>query len=238
MKMKWIYLAYLVAAITVLLALSAHAQKQTDIAASIDGNFTQSSASGVDVQTPSNSIGGLLEVRHIINSWIGFEATYSYNSANQVYGYSILIPVRCPALATCYQSGVSVSAYAQTITGDWVMSKRMGKFRPFVVAGGGVLRTLPDGEQPSHPNINNMPAGTAFVFQVPSINSGEDESVFVFGTGLDWRVSSHLGLRLQYREYIYKSPLLVLSSAYVGGAALTNHYTHSQQPALGVYYRF
>ena len=238
MNKQLVYLAHLVTVMAVMLALSAHAQKQTDIAASVDGNFTPSSTSGVDVLTPSNSIGGLLELRHIINPWIGFEAAYSYNNANQVYGYSSLIPMRCPALATCYKSGISVSAYAQTITGNWIISKRMGKFSPFVVAGGGVLRTLPDGEQPSHPNINNMPTGTAFVFQVPSINSGEDESVFVFGTGLGLGISSHLGLRLQYREYIYKSPLLILSSAYVGGTDLTNHYTHSQQPALGVYYRF
>ncbi len=133
MRRKWIYLACLLAGAAAWNGNPACAQ--TDIAASIDGAFSGATQSGVDVQRPSNSAGGLLEVRHIHN--------------------------------------------AHTITSNWLISRKMHNFRPFALAGGGLLLVVPSGGQ--------------------TYTTSATEFLFTFGAGLDWGISSHLGLRLQDR---------------------------------------
>jgi len=52
---------------------SAAAYAQTDVAASLYGAFTGTATGNGVVQSPSNSAGGLLEVRHISRLWVGYE---------------------------------------------------------------------------------------------------------------------------------------------------------------------
>ena len=234
MKRKWLHLAHLVAVAAVMLALSAHAQKQTDIAGSIIGTFNESTTSGGVTQSAADAAGALLEVRRIVSPWIGFEAIYSYNRANQSYittTAQILYPP-CPTSGNCppiYKQPIAaVSANAHSITGDWVFSRKVRNFRPFALAGGGLLLFIPSGGQ--------------------STTQNAAEFTFLFGPGLDWKLSRHVGLRLQDRIAIYKTPILAAPGLY---PSLTNSsfqsgttwnepkvYTYSQQPALGVYYRF
>ena len=89
---RCIRFAFLFSAI-VFLAKSA-AYSQTDIGLSLYGAFSgATNGSGVQ-QSPSNSAGGIVELRHISNPLVGYEATYSYNRANQVYSYTF--PPPCP----------------------------------------------------------------------------------------------------------------------------------------------
>lgn len=228
------YLAHLVAVAAVMLALSAHAQKQTDVAASIYGAFNASTTSVGVTQSAADAAGALLEVRRIVSPWIGFEATYSYNRANQSYittTAQILYPP-CPTSGNCppiYKQPIAaVSANAHSITGNWVFSRKMRNLRPFALAGGGLLLFIPSGGQ--------------------STTQNAAEFTFLFGAGLDWKLSQHLGLRLQDRIAIYKTPILaapglypsLTDSSFQSGTTWNEPrvYTHSQQPALGVYYRF
>ncbi len=238
---KWIYLACLLAGVAAWNGATVYAQ--TDIAASIDGAFSGATQSGtpqpgVDSQSPSNSAGALLEVRHIHNSLVGFEGAYSYNRANQTYSYTF--PLNAPT-TPCPSSGcrtqpitVAVSAYAQSITGDWLISRKMRNFRPFALAGGGILLVVPSGGQTyTGYNVTGQYLNNA------TYTYHTTEFVLVFGAGLDWKLSSHLGLRLQDRENIYKSPQLLSTQIYpFGSSGLKNDLTTTQEPALGVYYRF
>ncbi len=61
------------------------AQAQTDVALSLYGAFSGTTNANGTVQSPAASAGGMIELRHIRNPLIGYEATYSYNRANQVY---------------------------------------------------------------------------------------------------------------------------------------------------------
>jgi opacity protein-like surface antigen len=196
------------------------ARAQTDIAGSVYGAFAGSATSGIDIQTPSNSAGGLLELRHIDSSLIGFEAAYSYNRANQVYFYTSPPPVPCASQGNCYVPPIAISANAHSLTGDWVVSRKMRHIQPFALAGGGILLVIPSGGQQDTSNAT--------------------EFTFLFGAGLDWKFSSHFGLRLQYRDSFYKAPPLTGTGRYPlqGGSGLRNTYTYTQEPALGVYYRF
>jgi len=158
-------------------------QAQTDVAASLYGAFTgKTTGNGIE-QSPSNAAGGLLELRHIRNPIVGYEATYSYNRANQVY---------TGASAPCPAAGCTaiVSANAHEITGDWVASVHVANLRPFALAGVGLLLDVPV--------TGNTHLST----------STSTKPVFVYGGGLDWGLLPHLGLRLQYRGNLYKAPNL------------------------------
>lgn len=188
-------------------AVSTAAHAQTDIAVSLYGAFSGATAGNGTKESPSNAAGGLFELRHIRNPLIGYEATYSVNRANQVYSLTGRPPCAstgCPVAA--------VSANAHEITGDWLVSLHIANIRPFALAGAGLLLNQPTGGQ------NNT--------------TSSDKPVFVYGAGLDWRFLPHIGLRLQYRGNVYKSPDVATAFSSTGAFA------HTAEPMLGAYFRF
>jgi hypothetical protein len=109
------------------------ARAQTDLALSAYGAFSGTTNSNSVQESPSNSAGGMVELRHIRNPLVGYEATYSFNRANQVYTYTGL--AFCPVGAgPCTVAPVPVSANAHKITGDWIISAHAATFRPFALA--------------------------------------------------------------------------------------------------------
>jgi opacity protein-like surface antigen len=171
------------------------APAQTDAAASFYGAFSGTTEANGTVQSPSNSAGFLLELRHISNPLVGYELTYSFNRANQ--NYNNLEEIKAAALQ---------------VGADWVVSLRVLKLRPFVLAGGGLIFYHPDSNQPNSTN--------------------ETKPVFVYGAGLDWTVIRHIGLRFQYRGNLYHAP--DLSHAF----SSTEAFTHTAEPMIGAYLRF
>jgi opacity protein-like surface antigen len=188
--------------------VAAHAQ--TDIALSLYGAFNGATNGNGVQQSPSNSAGGIVELRHISNPLVGWDATYSYNRANQVYNYST--PPTCPVSASPCGLPAAVSADAHEITGDWVASVHVSNIRPFALAGVGVLLNEPAGSQ--------------------SNTTSSDKPVFVYGAGLDWGLLPHLGLRFQYRGNVYKAPDVTTAFSSTGA------FTHTAEPMIGAYFRF
>jgi opacity protein-like surface antigen len=195
---------------------------QTDIAASLYGAFSESTTGNNTAQSPSNAAGGLLELRHISNPLIGYEATYSYNRANQAYTSPISSPSGLPLLYGNGQDKVIVPASAHGITGDWLVSLKVTNFRPFALAGGGMLFNVPASGQ----------ATTRTTSSIGSIStSTSTDAVFVYGAGLDWTVLPHLGLRFQYRGNLYKAPNLTKLFTSTGA------FTHTAEPMIGIFFR-
>ncbi len=187
MRTKWMQRAYLIMGLAALASLAANAQ--TDVAASLYGAFTGTTTGNNVAQSPSNAAGGLLEVRHIAHPWFGYEGTYAFNRANQTYTGTLLCPgVGCPLSAK-----TPVSANAHEVTGDLVASLKITNFRPFALAGVGLLMDAPSSGQAS--------------------TSTTTKAVFVYGAGLDWGLLPHIGLRLQYRGNLYKAPDLTTQRA-------------------------
>lgn len=145
MRTKWIRAVFLLSVMAVLGAAVAGAQ--TDVSASVYGAFTGTTTGHGTVQSPSNSAGGLIEVRHVVNPIIGFEATYAFNSANQIYSASSF-------------ASQSVSAKAHEVTADWVSSLKVGNFTPFGLVGIGVLLDVPGSGQ----NSVNTTAKPVYVY--------------------------------------------------------------------------
>lgn len=164
----------------VLVAGALSMQAQTDVALSLYGAFHGTTNGNGTVQSPANSAGGMIELRHISNPLVGWEATYSYNRDNQRYS-SACAGATCTAIAP-----QSVSANAHEVTGDWIVSVHIANLRPFALAGVGLLFNQPTG------NVSSTTSQT--------------KPVFVYGAGLDWGVFPHLGLRFQYRGNLYKAP--------------------------------
>jgi hypothetical protein len=170
------------AAILALASLTVTAiHAETDVAASVYGAFSGATKGNGVAESPSNSAGGLIELRHISNPLVGWEATYSYNRANQVYTTS------CGANVTCVPTtAAAVRADAHEITGDWVASVHVSNLRPFALLGVGLLLNEPASGQTNA--------------------TSSDTGVFVYGAGLDWGLLPHLGIRFQYRGNLYKAP--------------------------------
>lgn len=154
---------------------------QTDVSVSLFAAFSGRTTGDGIAQSPSNAAGGLIEVRHIANPLLGFEGTYSYNRANQVYGPMMTCPLPCVP-----ETPAAISANAQEVTGDWVPSLKVANLRPFGLLGAGVLFNQPAGGQAN--------------------TSSSNRPVFVYGAGLDWGLVPHIGIRLQYRGNLYKAP--------------------------------
>ncbi|MGC2162547.1 MAG: outer membrane beta-barrel protein [Silvibacterium sp.] len=177
-------------------AFSARAQtiSQTTISASFYGAFTGTTEGNGTIQSPSNQAGGILELRYISNPLMGYELNYSFNRANQDYNLN------------------SVKAAAHEAGADWVVSVPVLNFRPFVLAGVGLIVFQPDGNQP----------GT----------STQLKPTFVYGGGVDWAIIPHFGLRGQYRGNLYHAPDLLKA------ASSTGTFAHTAEPMIGAYFRF
>ncbi len=228
---------FLLSAVLISLLCSA-CPAQTTVAASLYGAFNQSTSGNGTDQSPANSAGGLIEVRHIHNPLFGYEATYSYNRANQGLSPSgvIAIPASCPTSGcTITSSTAAISSNAHEITGDWVISLKAGSFRPFVLAGGGLLLNLPTGGTVTTTAITYVPntgLSSETITTTAAATSTSTKGVFVYGAGVDWSVLPHIGLRLQYRGNLYQASSLATAFS------STSAFTHTAEPMIGAYFRF
>jgi opacity protein-like surface antigen len=161
--------------------VAAASRKQTDIGISGYKTFTSATSGNGTQQTPSDSAGGMLELRHIVNPLLGYEITYSFNPANQAFA-----PKAGACALVCQNPPTKITAKASEIAIDYVASYKVGNLRPFVVGGLGFFMTFP-GPTPFGNNTSVRPT-------------------YVYGGGVDWNFGARLGLRLQYRGNYYKAP--------------------------------
>lgn len=192
----------------ILAAAGALASAQTDAALSVYGAFSGTTDANGYTQSPANSAGGLFELRHISNPVLGFEGTYSFNRDNQTYNPEITCGVPCGNISTS-----TVKADAHEVTLDWVPSVKLLNFRPFGVLGVGALFDVPQNGQTSFSTKTSTKA------------------VYVYGAGLDWGLVPHIGLRLQYRGNLYKTP--DVTSLFTSA----DKFTHTAEPMIGIYFR-
>ena len=237
MRTQWMQLVCVLAGLAALGSTAAYAQ--TDVAASLYGAFAGATNENGTIYSPANAAGGLLEVRHIAKPWFGYEGTYAYNRANEAYSWGPLPSgYSCPAGSVGDCTSTVVSANAHEVTGDWVVSVKVSNFRPFALAGGGVLFDVPSSGQfavtylgpPLCPVGSLPPCASTFTTSTYSTAS-TTKPVFVYGAGVDWKLLPHIGLRLQYRGNLYKAPNLT-TLFYSTGA-----FTHTAEPMIGVYFR-
>lgn len=201
---------------------------QTDIAASLYGAFNGSTSGNGVQQSPSNSAGVLVELRHIRNPLIGYEATYAYNRADQKYSSNPGNPP-CPTSGCIVPMPFTVPNNAHQVTGDWIVSLKVANLKPFALAGGGLLLNVPSSGSVTVVQCNTF--SNVCQSTTASTNTST-KGVFVYGAGLDWTLLPHLGLRFQYRGNLYKAAALTTAFS------STNAFTRTAQPMAGAFFRF
>jgi opacity protein-like surface antigen len=210
---------------------------QTDVAVSLYGtlNKSTSAASSITgtVLSPSNAAGALIEFRQISKPWIGYEGTIALNRANQAYSSQTLALCGVCAATTVQ---IPVSANAREVTGDWIASLKIMSFRPFALAGGGLLMDKPTSGQATTTtdtiSCGGNPNCTLGTTTSTVSTSSSNRVVYVYGAGLDWNLLPHIGLRFQYRGNVYKAPNLLT------GFTSISAFTRTSEPMLGAYFRF
>jgi opacity protein-like surface antigen len=180
---------------------------QTDVGLNGYEALTSATSGNGTQQTPSNGPGGMLELRQIVNPLVGYEMTFSINPSQQVYA-----PKAGACALACNNPPTTISAETMVVGFDYVISKPMGNLRPFLLGGLGAFIAIP-GATPFGNNTAIRPA-------------------YIYGGGLDYSFSTHLGVRLQYRGNYYNAPNI--SSIYPA----TGKLTQSAEPMGGIFYRF
>ncbi len=192
-------------------AAKARAAKESDAEWDVGGSFYEALTSGTSgngtQQTPSNGMGGMLELRHIAKPLLGYELAFGFNTADQAY-----VPKVGACGLVCQNPAATISGNAAQVSLDYIVSHKFGNLRPFAVGGLGVYIAVPG--------------------PTPFGNNTSIRGAYIVGGGLDFDFSSHLGIRAQVRDTLYKAPNV--SSIYPATGVLTQ----SIEPMGGVYYRF
>lgn len=228
MKFECIRTAFLLLA---LVLSSVFAAAQTSVAGSIYGAFNGATSGNGTQQSPANQAGGMIEIRHISNAILGFEATYSFNRADETYSKVIYPPTTSSCNGSCgpETQTLRVPANAHEIAFDWTPSLHFANLRPFGVLGIGLMLNVPSG----NPTLTLTGSSNSLAGDVTAGNtSTSTKAVYVYGAGLDWGLLPHFGLRIQYRGNLYSAPNM--SSLY----SSTNSFTHTAEPMAGVYFNF
>lgn len=142
----------------------------------------------------------------------GVLASYRYFFTNSMgveinYGYN-----RSTQSYNYLQNPFGVKADQDEFTAEYVYRRPFHRFTPFVDAGVGAL-------------LFN-PTDSAFA-------SLQARAAFVYGAGADYKLTSHLFVRAEYRGLIYNSPTFGVN--YAAGA---DRYTHRAEPSVGFGYSF
>ncbi len=205
--MKCSRAAFLSLLLAVVSTSAAHAQ--FDLSGSFYETFTSSTSGNGTKQTPTNSDGGIVEARYLMNRLAGFGMSYSYNSADTTFAPNGTYPT-CEL--TCANPVTKLSAKANEISLDWVPSVKIGIIRPFAIGGLGFFISSPSN---SAYTVNTVV-----------------RPVYVAGGGFDFSIASHFGIRVQYRDNFYHAPNMA------GFYPSTGVFTSSSEPMGGLFYRF
>jgi len=190
-----------------LISVGGIASAQTDISASVNDNFAPSaSGKGLDEKV-TKSAGFLFSYRHFSNSHSGVEVNYGFTKNSHIL---------------TNQSGVNLSdvqANVHELSVDYVFHATIGPIQPFLLAGGGLLMF--------HPISNAKDQADPYI-------SSKKRPAFLYGAGVDVRMTKKLSLRGQYRALVYEAP------DYYGDqyALHTSAAIQAIEPSVGIVYKF
>jgi opacity protein-like surface antigen len=181
-------------------------ETQIDFGGSVYEAFMSSSTGHGVTQTPKNSMGGLFELHYLKSRYLGLGGSLSFNSVKETFAST--------PNSTCGNAcpTTTVTGKAIVFDFDWIPSVKIGRLRPFGIAGLG-LSVIPG-------NLSTYTVNTVM------------RPTYVFGGGVDYSLTSRLGVRGEYRYNLYKAPNL--STVFQA----TGAYTGTSEPMGGVFYVF
>jgi outer membrane immunogenic protein len=188
------------------LASASMAQEQPKHEVSVQGTgFFTNDTTGNGIRQHTTDSGGLLtSYRYHFNNWLAADGSYGY-TRNTFQNFT-------PAGAFNIQSNVNQITGALVVTSP----EKLSLFRPFVLAGAGVLNFDP----------TRNPGGLVFGAD------GQNKGVFVYGAGTDLDINQRFAIRLEYRGLVYDRPDFGIAALNSGRT------THTAQPSAGFVFRF
>ena len=205
--MKTLQLAAVMAVI--LVAAAAHAQAGLDVSVSGAAVFsrTTNAASSSISDTPTKSGDVFGTVRYHFKPHHAAELNLGHTKNSQIF----TVP------PDTYRVMTGIFEY----TAAYVFTPFNGKkWDPFLMAGGGGLM---------------FGAGNTYIDgnQISLGAKSSNSLAVLYGVGTDYRVFTHLALRLQYRGLIFRNPDFGLTSRFYTGAK-----GHMAEPAVGIVVKF
>jgi len=181
---------------------TAQESSKADISINVNGLFPVHSDNGGQAESASASAGALLSFRYSPARFVAFEFNYGH------------------ARDTRYFTSAGVESAVHTgvheVTGAYVLNLpfEISRLQPFALVGAGVLQFNP---------ISN---GT-------SISGAQSQTrpAVLWGMGVNYNVSRHFAMRLQYRGLFYGGPDFSVAS-------LKGKWQPMSQPSFGIVYRF
>jgi outer membrane immunogenic protein len=167
--------------------------------------FFTNDTTGNGIRQHTTDSGGLLtSYRFHLNNWLAADGSYGY-TRNTFQNFT---PVGAP----------NIQSNVHQITGALVVTapQKIFAFRPFVLAGGGVLNFDPTR------NPGGLVVGA----------DGQNKGVFVYGAGTDLDINQRFAIRLEYRGLVYDRPDFGIAALNSGRT------THTAQPSAGFVFRF
>lgn len=170
-------------------------------------------------QGTSLSAGVLGTFHQSFKSWLGYNVNLGYSRFSENYSLGhvfIANPTSYGIPGSNFSQGsIGTNMYEVTIAYA-VEGPKTKRFATFAQLGGGGLWFLPT--------------------QSPSPYYEQVRAAMVFGTGINYKLTEHLGVRAEYRGLFYKSP----DFAYYSGNALpiSKFFTVTSEPTVSIVYHF
>ena len=198
-----------VAVVLATAAAAAHAQKGIEAGLSGAGVWSKStnSSTGTISDSPTKSVAIFGTVGYHFNKHHAIQLNLGHTNNSQIFSVA----------PDTYRVMTGILEY----TGAYVFSPFQSKhFEPFLLAGGGGLR---------------FTVGNTYIDSVQATLGANSRTslAFLYGVGTDYKIFSHLGLRLQYRGLIYRNPDYGVPSLFYTGAK-----GHMAEPSVGLVVKF
>src|SRR5499425_1190512 len=185
------------------LCVVAQERSTADISVNVNGLFSSHAAGEGFSQSASASAGVLASFRYTPFRFATFEFNYGH------------------ARDTQYLTNAGVQSSVHTgvheVTGAYVLNLpwRSRSLQPFALVGAGIMQ------------FNPISSGTSV-----SGTQSQAKPAVLWGAGVNYDVSRHLALRLQYRGLFYAGPDFKVASL------KTDKWQPMSQPSFGIVYRF
>jgi opacity protein-like surface antigen len=206
---------------------------ETDVSIGIDSQLTDTRmptttavytggiATTQITQGTSPSAGVLGTFHQSFKPWLGYNVNFGYTRFSENYSHGEEFTPNTtsalPANASFKQGSIRTSMYELTIAYR-VEGPRTRRFSTFGQFGGGGLFFNP-ANNPADPKEQTRPA-------------------MVFGVGMNYKLTSHLDLRAEYRGLFYKSPDFNLPPFDGYDFPTTRLFAVTSAPAMSLVYRF
>jgi opacity protein-like surface antigen len=181
----------------------AQESSKMDVSINVNGLFPRHAKNNGLAQSASASAGVLASFHYSPSRFAAFEFNYGHARDTQYFTSA--------GVQSSVHTGVHEVAGAYVLSLPW----HTARFQPFALVGAGIMQ------------FNPISSGTSV-----SGTQSQTKPAVLWGAGVNYDLSRHFALRLQYRGFFYAGPDFTVASL------KTVRWQPMSQPAFGIVHRF